>query len=168
MQDREWKKDAESIRSPPEVQHERPYLWVKSIDAFLDDPEKLAAGVVVQLVIENVGNVTALNVTAVSRISVTDMKFRDKTPPNITEVRKPTPQFLPPKQPLVHILPDTDGMPFDETLIPLIEKKEAFLYVFGEAHYEDESKRSYSCNYSFVYEPKPKRFAVTSFHNECD
>jgi hypothetical protein len=150
---------------PPVVKQERPYLWVKGIDSFLENPDMLAKGIVVQVALENASNVGAFNATAESHLTVTNKKSR--VLPQSLRLPTKIPQLIPPKGIMLIVLPDVTGMPFDETLIPLIEKKEAFLYIFGDIRYEGENKTAYSCNYCYFYEAKSKTFTLTEFHNEC-
>jgi hypothetical protein len=156
----------EPKEQPNETRRERPYLWVKSIRGYLDNPEKRAEGTVVEIVVENAGNVPAFNATIQSQMRFVPEKLSEA--PSLPKLNKPlTPIFLPAKRPMTHTLPE-DGSTFDEALVPMTEKGEVFMYMFGVIKYQGEDKTDYVCKFCLLYEPKPKAFVVTPFHNECD
>lgn len=84
---------------------------------------------------------------------------------------KLTPAFLPAKGILLLPMPGADEPPFDETIIPLIDRRESFLYIWGTIRYDGKTglgKKTYTCDFFFAYDAKLKSFYETTFHNQCE
>lgn len=154
--------------TPPVVrQPDRPYVWIKGITSYLEN-EMLNRRMVVGVDIENAGNVAALEVKSQSNLILKTYRLTDVPKPSLLG-KKPNATFIPPKGIMTQVIPDADSFPFDETLIPLILKEEAYLYVYGTIRYKGEAKNSptYVCDWCSFYEVKQKMFVETRFHNDC-